>query len=68
MAAREPRRPTLRECDTALAAAENALLDYVDTLERQGGSMNYGRAVLARIADVRRRINMRAARNPEGTP
>ncbi len=33
----------------ALAEAENALLDYVETIEKTGASLNYGRAVLTKI-------------------
>jgi hypothetical protein len=35
-----------------LKEAQNALLDYVERLEKQGGMMNYGRSVLARIDDA----------------
>jgi hypothetical protein len=34
--------------DAALEA-ENALRDYVPELERKGGSMNYGRSVIAKL-------------------
>ena len=30
----------------------NALLDYVETLEKQGGSMNYGKKVIAQLVIV----------------
>jgi hypothetical protein len=49
------KRPTRNELLEALAEAENALLDYVDRLEKQGGSMNYGRAVIRKIQNVQRR-------------
>lgn len=34
----------------ALKEAENALADYIPTLERRGGMMNYGRKVLAQVS------------------
>lgn len=49
------KRPTRNELLRALAEAENALLDYVERLEKQGGSMNYGRSVIALIQDLRSR-------------
>lgn len=33
----------------ALSEAKNALLDYIEALEKQGGSMNYGRSVIMKI-------------------
>lgn len=49
------KRPSRNEMLAALAEAENALLDYVERLERQGGSMNYGRSVIALIQEIRLR-------------
>lgn len=39
----------VEELRALLREAQNALLDYVERLEKQGGMMNYGRSVLARI-------------------
>ena len=33
----------------ALLEADNALTDYVDRLEKQGGMMGYGRSVIAKV-------------------
>jgi hypothetical protein len=33
----------------AIREAENALLDYVERLEIQGGMMNYGRLVIRKL-------------------
>ena len=33
----------------ALQEAENALLDYVERLEKKGGTMGYGRAVIRQV-------------------
>jgi hypothetical protein len=32
-----------------LGAAKNALLDYIETLEKRGASLHYGRSVLRQI-------------------
>jgi hypothetical protein len=32
-----------------LADVEGVLMDYIDTLERQGAMLNWGRAMLARV-------------------
>lgn len=37
----------------ALAEADNALTDYVDRLEKQGGMMGYGRSVIAKVKMAR---------------
>lgn len=37
------------EMHAALVEALNALQDYVEALEAQGGSMYYGRSVIAQI-------------------
>lgn len=39
--------------------AENALTDYIDTLEKQGASLNYGRSVLKRLRAYLERANNR---------
>lgn len=39
-------RPLLEKALEALEKSNNALLDYVDRLEKQGGSMYYGRSVI----------------------
>jgi hypothetical protein len=36
----------------AMREAENALLDYVETLEKMGGTMGYGRSVIRQLQDV----------------
>jgi len=36
-------------CRDTLKEAENALTDYIDTLEKQGASLNYGHSVLKKI-------------------
>ena len=38
-----------RDSSEALLESKNALLDYIQTLERQGGMMGYGRSVLRKI-------------------
>jgi hypothetical protein len=40
----------------ALKEAENALLDYVGTLEDQGGTMGYGRSVLRQLREVLKQV------------
>ena len=37
------------EAERLLREAQNALLDYVERLEKQGGMMGYGRSVLRQI-------------------
>jgi len=44
--------PLEREMLLALMEAENTLLDYIDTIEKRGASLYYGRSVLARIRAV----------------
>lgn len=34
---------------SALVSAENALVDYVENLEKRGATMGYGRAVIATV-------------------
>ena len=46
---------------SALVEADNALSDYIDQLEKRGGSMNYGHAVLRRV-----RAALAAASDPKG--
>lgn len=52
---RKPERPTRNELLSALAEAENALLDYVERLEKQGCTMGYGRAVIHQIQGLQYR-------------
>lgn len=46
------KRPTRAELVRVLIEAENALLDYVERLEKQGCKMGYGRSVIMRIQGV----------------
>ena len=49
----------------ALCHAHNALMDYVDRLERQGGSMHYGRAVI-RDVEAAIALTIQVAKREEG--
>lgn len=44
-----PERQQIGAMLAALVEAENALTDYIETLERQGAKLNYGRNVLAQV-------------------
>ncbi|MEN6402565.1 MAG: hypothetical protein ABFD94_11545 [Armatimonadia bacterium] len=48
-AAIEAKDAALDACTKAMDEALNALLDYVETLEKQGGTMNYGRKVMGQL-------------------